>query len=383
MDYALLNRRMVTKCKLSNKRVILRVDFNVPIKNGRILNDYRLRQHLTTIKYILSKNPKKLILISHLGRPKKPDKAFSLLPVKRRLEKLLNRKIDFKTLDGEISNPSKKKIVLLENIRFYKEEVTNDRKFCNKIATIGDIFVNDAFSVMHRKHCSTYGLATLLPTYIGFLVRDEIKNLDFKKVKKPLIVILGGAKLSTKLKLIKKLLRISDKLLLGGAMIFTFYKSHGFNVGKSLVEEDLTEEAKKLWNNKKLILPIDVLCSKSIKKPVRIKNKYINELTNNDYGVDIGINTIKEYCRIINEANTVFWNGPLGIYEIKEFSKGSIMIAKCIAKSKAKKIAGGGDTVAIIEKLKLKYDFISTGGGATLDYIANQTLPFFELIKKK
>ncbi|MDK2849697.1 MAG: phosphoglycerate kinase [Candidatus Woesearchaeota archaeon] len=377
---------VLRRCRIENKRVILRCDFNVVIQNGKILDDTRIRAVIPTIKCILSKKPKKLIIISHLGRPSGFDKSLSLKPVAEHLSKLLRRKVVFKTLSEELETPERKGIVLLENIRFYKQEVQNDSRFAYLLSTLGDVFVNDAFATMHRKHASTYGLAKYLKSCIGLLVEEEIKNLDFSNKKKPIAVVLGGSKLSTKLPVIKSLIKKVDYVLLGGAMIFTFYKAQGFNVGKSLYEPEMLNEAKSLLNSKKIILPDDVVISRSLDKAVSLKTVPVSKIPSNFYGVDVGHKSILKFVDVLLKSKTIFWNGPLGKYEVEDFRQASEELANFIAlMSNAYKIVGGGDTLTLLNELKLldKFDFVSTGGGASLEYIAKGTLPFLELLKKK
>lgn len=368
--------KQASENEIKNKRILIRVDYNVPIQNKKIIDDSRIKASFETINYVLNKKPKKIILISHLGRPKDREKELSLHPV---FEYLKNhfKDIAFKDLEEEIKNPCKNKIILLENIRYYQEEENNDQSFSKKLSSIADLYINDAFGTMHRKHSSTYGITDFLPSYFGLLVQKEIENLDINNYKKPFYLILGGAKLSTKLPLIERLIEKSDKILLGGAMIFTFYKALGHNIGKSLYEPEIITHSKELLKKNKILLPEDVIISKSLEKPIEKRTVAISEIPDDFYGVDIGEKTIKTFSKELKNAKTILWNGPLGIYEINEFRKGSEELAKAISELNAKKIIGGGDTVAMINNLKLssKYDFISTGGGATLEFLSKATLP--------
>jgi phosphoglycerate kinase len=332
--------------------------------------------------------------MTHLGSPKGFDKSLTLKPIYDELSKLIKKEIKkditfktFEELEKEYCNKIDKKeenIVLLENIRFHKEDTKNEKSFSKRLSNLGAIFVNDGFGVMHRKHCSTFGVGKFLPSFVGPLCIEEIENLDFSFPKKPFLVLLGGKKLSTKIPVIKALLKKADYIFLGGAMVFTFYKAKSLEIGKSLYEKELIKEAKALLKHKKILLPTDILCSKSIEKPAQIAVKGFDFISPNDYGVDIGTKSIAKLEQIIKISKTIFWNGPFGIFEVKEFSYSTQKLIGFLKRSKAKKIAGGGDSVMAINKFKSgKYfDFISTGGGASLDFIANGTLPYFELLKK-
>ncbi len=375
----------ITRFRISNKRVVLRCDFNVGLKNGKIVDDTRIRAALPTITYILGKKPKKLIIISHLGRPSGFDKTLSLKPVAERLSELLNRKVIFKKLSDELEKPEKKGIVLLENIRFYKKETENDEGFAYLLSTLGDVFVNDAFATMHRKHASTYGIAKHIKSCIGFLVKQELENLDFSNKKKPIAVVLGGSKLSTKLPVIKSLIKKVDYIMLGGAMIFTFYKAKGFEIGNSLWEPEMVEEANALLKSKKIVLPQDIVISKSLDEAKNLRTVNAAAIPKSFYGADIGSKSVLLFLEYVLKSKTVFWNGPLGKYEIAEFRTGSEEFASLLSLTKScYKIVGGGDTLSLLNQLNLldKFDFVSTGGGAALEYIAKGTLPFLEFIKK-
>ena len=377
------------------KSVLLRLDLNAPLYNGRLADKYRIKSAVKSIAFLAKYKPSKIIIMAHLGDPKGFDESLSLKPIYEELSKLVKKEIKkdilFKRVEDIQKAPSKKtdkpgyEIILLENIRFYKEETKNEKGFSKRLVKLGDVFVNDGFGVMHRKHCSTYGIAELLPSFIGPLCVEEFTNLDFTLAKKPFLVLLGGKKLSTKIPVIKALLSKADYIFLGGAMVFTFYKAKGLEVGRSLYEEELIKKAKALLKNKKIILPKDILCSKSIEKSVDGKIKHFNLLSPSDYGVDIGYKSIAKLEQIIKESKTIFWNGPFGIFEIKEFSNSTKKLIEFLKISNAKKVAGGGDSVMAINKFRASkyFDFISTGGGASLDFIANKTLPYLELLKKR
>jgi len=328
---------------LKGKTVLLRVDFNVPIKNGGVLDDFRIKAALPTINFLLKRGAK-IILITHLGK----DGTESLGPVVKKF--------------FAISKISKNQVSFFENVRKFPGEIKNDLTFAKKLAKMGDIYVNDAFSVSHRAHASIVLLPKLLPSYAGFQLEEEVKNLShaFKTPKHPFLFILGGAKFSTKMPLIKKYLKLADYVFIGGALANDFLKAKGYDVGKSLVD-DTNYGIASILKNKKLILPTDFV----------IKNKAI---------IDIGKKSIKNLETIIKKAKLILWNGPLGKYE-----DGGAAATKKILKfialqskiAKAESIIGGGDTVALISKMKMekKFSFVSTGGGATLDFLANGTLP--------
>ena len=376
----------ITRFRIKSRRILLRCDFNVSLENNEIMDDTRIKAALPTINYVLSKKPKKLVIISHLGRPRRVDKRFSLRPVAGHLSKLLKRKVAFKTLSEELETPERTGIVLLENIRFYKQETKNDEKFSYLLSTLGDIFVNDAFATMHRKHASTYGLAKYLKSCIGLLVKKEMEALDFSNKKRPVSVVLGGSKLSTKLFVIKSLIKRVDYIFLGGAMIFTFYKAQGLNIGKSLWEPDMVEEAKNLLKSKKIILPEEVIISRSIDKPLGLKTVSASKIPKNYFGVDLSYKSIFNFLQYLLKSKTIFWNGPLGKYEVDAFKQGSEEFATFLSLvPNSYKIVGGGDTLTLLNELNLlnKFDFVSTGGGASLEYIAKRTLPFLEFLRKQ
>ena len=368
---------------LENKRVLIRVDFNVPLDNhGHVKDDTRIRKALPTIKYILENNGR-VILMSHLGRPKgQVIEELKMDAVAHTLSRLLNEhivKLD-DCIDVFIPHA---KVVLLENLRFHKEEEENNENFAKKLASLADIYVNDAFSVSHRKHASVSAITKFLPSCAGFLLEKEIEMLSLENIKKPFIAILGGAKISTKIVVIENLLEKVDYLLLGGAMIFTFYKAQGLETGGSLVENSELETAKKLLGNKKLILPKDIVISNKIEPDAKSKTVSYNKIPKDWVGLDIGEKTIKSFKNKIKKAETIFWNGPLGYFEIDKFAKASNEIAKEIANSKAVTIAGGGETLAVINKLNLedKFTFVSTGGGASLEFIEGKKLPGIEALE--
>ncbi|MEA2082521.1 MAG: phosphoglycerate kinase [Elusimicrobiota bacterium] len=382
---------------LRDKRVLMRVDFNVPVKNGGVTDDTRLRAHMPAITSILEQNPRSLILISHLGRPKgSPNPDFSLKVVLPNLKKLLGKEVRFfddcagADTKTHLENLPAGSISLLENLRFYSEEKNNDKNFAQKLASYGDVFIQDAFAVAHRAHASTEGIPKILPSAAGFLIQKEVKYLSdlLKNPRKPFVAVLGGAKVSTKISVMKSLLSKVDHLLVGGAMSYTFLKARGENTGLSLVEDDFLEKARGISEaaGTKLVLPEDHVISKSFEAPV--ENSISSEIPAGFYGVDIGPRTIQKYEEVLKNAGTIFWNGPMGIFEINEFSTGTSKIARIIAeatKSGAVSVAGGGDSVAAIKKTGVAADFshISTGGGASLEFVEGRLLPGIEALKQE
>ncbi len=368
---------------LENKKVLIRVDFNVPIDNfGHVKDDTRIRKALPTINYVLEKHGR-VILMSHLGRPKgQYIEELNMDAVAHTLSRLLNEhiiKLD-DCIDVFIPNA---KVVLLENLRFHKEEEENDENFAKKLASLADIYVNDAFSVSHREHASVSAITKFLPSCAGFLLEKEIEMLSLKNIKRPFIAIIGGAKISTKIGVIENLLKKVDYLLLGGAMTFTFYKAKNLEIGASLVEDSEIDKAKKLLKNKKIILPKDIVIADKIDNNAKTKIVEYNKIPRDWVGLDLGEKTISSFKDMIKKAGTVFWNGSLGYIEIEKFSKASDEIAKEIANSKATTIAGGGETILTINKLNLenKFTFVSTGGGASLEFIEGKKLPGIEALK--
>lgn len=396
-----MSKKTIKDVSLKGKKVLMRVDFNVPIdkETGDVADDTRIKAALPTIKYVIEQGGK-AILMSHLGRPKgerKPD--FSLRPVAKRLEKLIGKNVTFvEDCIGEaptkvINAMNDGEIVLLENVRFYPGEKKNDPSFARELAKLGDIHVNDAFGTAHRAHASNVGVADHLESIAGFLMQKEIDMLG-KAVSNPdhpYVVILGGAKVSDKIGVIENLMDKADKILIGGAMMFTFLKSQGTNVGDSLVEDEKLELAKTLLskakeNNVKLILPIDTVIAKELKPGVESKVVTVDEGVPDGWkGLDIGPKTVELFKKELNGANTVVWNGPMGVFEIDDFAKGTEEIAKALAAMNADTIIGGGDSAAAIAKFGLENDVthVSTGGGASLAMLEGSELPGIKSIAEK
>lgn len=382
--------RTLKDVKLKNQRVLVRVDFDLPLdEKGKIADDFRLRESLETIRYLI-KQEAKIILISHLGRPNgKKVIKFSLKPVAERLEKILKKKIRFsKDIIGwnvkkQIEMMNFGEILLLENVRFKPGEEKNDTKFAKELAGFGDIFVNEAFAVSHREHASIVGIPKFLPSAAGFVLEREINELNkiLFKPEKPFVAIIGGAKISTKIKVISKFLKIADYVLIGGALANTIFASQGFGMGDSIIEKEAFSEIKKInLKSKKLFLPIDL----GVWDDKRFFYKEINEIQDKEKALDIGPKSIALFSDLAREARTIVWNGPLGLITQRPFDRASRALVEAISKSKAYSIAGGGDTVAFIREIKQEgvFDHLSTGGGAMLDYLANETLLGVEALEK-
>lgn len=388
-------KKTIRDFDFDNKKVIVRCDFNVPIKNKEIVDDTRIIKALKTINYLIEHNAK-IILMSHLGRIKTKEdiKENSLYLVKLKLEELLNKKISFSSvtrgseLEEKVKALNPKDILLVENTRFEdledKKESSNNQELAKYWASLGEIFINDAFGTIHRSHASNVGIASYLDSGIGFLVEEEIKYLDtVKQAKRPLTIIMGGAKVSDKLELIYSLAEKADYILLGGAMSLTFLSSLGYNMGKSLIEKEQLNNCKNILDRykEKIILPIDFKCFKSFDNSDYIVKK-IYEFDNDDMALDIDNLTVRLYKSVLNKTNTCFWNGPLGVVEKNESKDGSLKVLEYLNNLNITTILGGGDIVgfATKEKMDKKITFLSTGGGATLEYLSDKKLPGYEAI---
>lgn len=398
-----MNKKVVTDLDVKSKKVLVRVDFNVPMSKteiGKILDNKRIVAAIPTIKYLIE-NKAKVILLSHLGRPKgEAKKEFSLEPISKELSNLIKKEVKFiksntvvdENVKKEIENLKDGQIALLENTRFRKEETKNIDEFSKELASLGELYVNDAFGTSHRAHCSNVGICKYLPSALGFLVEKEVDIMsnDLANPKRPFVAILGGAKVSDKIMVIENLIKKVDSILIGGAMAFTFLKAQGKNIGKSLVEEDkldislkILENAKK--NNVKIILPIDVVVSKEFSNDSKFFTVDVDKMKDDYIGLDIGNKTVELFSKEIKNANTVVWNGPMGVFEMSNFSKGTFEIAKALAETSATTIVGGGDSASAIEKsgYKDKITHISTGGGASLEFLEGKVLPAIEAISNK
>ena len=394
-----MSKKTVRDIDLKDKKVFVRCDFNVPLDDdGNITDNRRIVGALPTIKYLLENNCK-IILCSHLGRPKgevKPE--FSLAPVAKELSKLLGKEVKLaKDVVGEsakelTSNMKNGDIVLLENVRFDPREEKNDPEFSKELASMAEIFVNDAFGTAHRAHSSTAGIAEYLPAVSGFLIEKELKFLGsaLENPERPFVAILGGAKVSDKIGVIDSLLEKVDTLIIGGGMAYTFFKAQGYEVGKSLCELDKLELAKELMEKAKtkgvkLMLPVDTKVGKEFKEDTESKTVKYTEIPADWEGFDIGKETIKMFTEELKKAKTVVWNGPLGLFEFPQFAIGTNAIAKVLSEIDATTIIGGGDSAAAVEKAGLadKMTHISTGGGASLEFLEGKKLPGIEALLDK
>ncbi len=394
--------RLLKDIDVTQKRVLLRCDLNVPRDaSGKVLEDFRLRKIIPTIEYLLQRQAK-IILLGHFGRPWEEatfprsvllKKKYSLAPQADYLSRILNRPILFledcigKDIEKRVSEMKPGDIILLENVRFYREEKDNDLEFAKKLASLGEVFVNDAFSVSHRMHASVVSIPKYLPSCAGFLMEEEVKNLSkvIEDPKRPLIAIVGGAKLETKIQAIIKFLEIADHLLIGGRIANTILAAKGIAIGRFLINPELEKMAAKIeLTNPKIHLPIDGKVSLVPIDPEYIHVAAVGKIRKEEECFDIGPETVELFSGILKIAKTIVWNGPLGYFENEKFAKGTLSIAEAIARSKAFSIAGGGDTVAFLHKYGFldKFNHVSTGGGAMLDFIAkNGRLPGIEVLE--
>lgn len=379
---------------LKGKRVLIREDFNVPVKNGHVTSDLRIRAALPTIKQAL-KAGAKVMLMSHLGRPgdSNGEESFSLAPIAQVLSTLLRKEVPLITRWSDGVNMSEHDIVLLENVRLNHGEIDNNVELSKKMAAICDIFVMDAFATSHRMESSTYGVAKYAKqACIGPLMMSEIDTLNqiMEKPARPILAIVGGSKVSTKLALLDSLVKKVDGLIIGGGIANTFLAAEGYTVGKSLYEPDLIDEAERLSveaKNRKadMPLPVDAIVAEKLSEHADSYVRLVSQIDDNERIFDIGPDTIKSLLPLIKKAKTILWNGPVGAFEFEEFSHGTEAIAKAVADSKAYTVAGGGDTLAAIEKYDIadKIDYISTGGGAFLTVLEGKKLPIIELLEER
>lgn len=396
----MFNKKTIEDISVKGRRVLVRCDFNVPIQEGKITDENRIVGALPTIKYLIE-NGAKVILCSHLGKPKEYDLKYTLKPVADRLSEILGQNVIFnseETVVGPetlkaVENLSEGQVVLLENTRFRKEETKNGEAFSKDLASLADVFVNDAFGTAHRAHSSTVGVTEFVEESVcGYLIQKELKFLGeaVDSPVRPFCAILGGAKVSDKIKVIENLITKVDTLIIGGGMAYTFLKAQGFTVGKSLVEEDKVEYALKMIEDAKakgvkLLLPVDHIVAAEFNKdaaPVVTENENIEA----DFmGLDIGPKTAEIYAKAVLEAKTVVWNGPMGVFEFENFAKGTIAVAKALADSDATTVIGGGDSAAAVNILGFgdKMTHISTGGGASLEFLEGLVLPGIDALNSK
>lgn len=393
-------KKTVKDIDVSGKRVLVRCDFNVPMKDGRITDDIRITSALPTVKYLMD-NDARVILMSHMGRPKgeaKPE--FSLKPVADRLSQLLGKDVIFAASDAVVDENVKKtadallpgQVMLLENVRYRAEETKNQEPFTGQLASLGEIFVNDAFGTAHRAHCSTAGLAGYMPSVSGFLIEKEVKFLGdaLENPQRPFVAIMGGAKVGDKIPVIENLIKKVDSLIIGGGMSYTFFKAMGYEIGTSILDEESIGLAKELMEKAEdagveLLLPVDTVCSKTFdnesEKGVFDRDKIPADMM----GMDIGPKTVELYKEAIAKAKTVVWNGPAGVFEMPNFAEGTRAIAEALAASEAVTIIGGGDSAAAVEQFGYadKMTHISTGGGASLEFLEGKELPGIACLEEK
>lgn len=394
-----MNKKTIEDIDVNGKRVLVRCDFNVPQdENGNITNDIRIVESLKTIKYLLDNNAK-VILCSHLGRPKGEfNMKYSLAPVAKRLSEYLGFEVKMaKDVIGEsakelANNVKEGEAILLENVRFHKEEEANDPEFSKSLASLADIYVNDAFGTAHRAHSSTAGVADYLPAVCGYLIQKEISVIGnaLDNPNRPFVAILGGKKVSDKIGVIENLIDKADSIIIGGGMSYTFLKAQGYSVGKSICELDKLDLAKELMEkakNKgvKLIFPIDTVCGKEFSNDTEILTVDSTAIPDDWEGLDIGPKSIEEFTKVLRQAKTVMWNGPVGVFELDKFAVGTNAIAKVLSEIDATTIIGGGDSAAAVEKggYKEKMTHISTGGGASLELIEGKVLPGIACLNDK
>ncbi len=382
------NMKTIRDFDVENKRVIVRCDFNVPLGEEGILDDFRIKKTLPTIQY-LSKHKAKVVLISHLGRPKGREMELSLKPVAERLEKLLGRQVEFlndcigSEVEQKTAGMELGEIVLLENLRFYQEEKKADPDFVLELTKLGDIFIQDAFGVSHRAHSSVIGIPEHLPSGIGFLVEEELEILSrvINNPERPLVAIIGGAKINTKVKLIERFLRDVDNLLLGGKTANIVLDAKGISVGRSAPAPDIAQLVENLdFTSSKLYLPIDVVAVDG-----SVRQADCGDIKEEELVLDIGLKTIDNFTKIISQAKTVIWNGPMGKFEDEEYAQGTKKIIEAILASPAFSVVGGGETAELVNRLGLagKFGYVSTGGGAMLKFLSGEKLPGIEAVCKK
>lgn len=393
------NKKTIEDLELTGKNVLVRLDFNVPMDSeGQITDDRRIKEALKTITYLINNNAK-TILMSHLGRPKgKFDMKYSLEPIAKRLAELLNKEVIMaKDVIGpdaknKVDNLKAGQVMLLENVRFQPEEEKNDESFSKSLAAFGEIYINDAFGTAHRAHSSTAGVAKYLPSAIGFLIKKEIDVMGkaISNPERPFVAILGGAKVSDKIGVIENLLDKVDVLLIGGGMAYTFFKAKGYEIGKSILEEEKVDLAREIMakaekKGVKLLLPIDTVVADEFHAESPYKTVDSNAIPANMMGLDIGEKARVMFSQEIEDAKTIVWNGPMGVFEMDAFAKGTLALAQAMSRSKGITIIGGGDSAAAVEKLGYadKMTHISTGGGASLEFLEGKALPGIEVIDNK
>ncbi|MFA5467799.1 MAG: phosphoglycerate kinase [Sphaerochaetaceae bacterium] len=393
-----MSLQTIRDADLRHKRVLIRLDFNVPLQDGEVSDDTRIRSALPTLNYILNQEGTSLVVMSHFGRPKgKKDPAFSLAPIAKRFEELIKRPVKLandvigKEVEMAVNSLKSGEILLLENVRFYKEEESNDPAFAKTLASYADVYVNDAFGSAHRAHASTEGVAHYLPSYAGFLIEKEVKFFAplLENPAKPFVAIIGGSKVSSKISVLESLVKTCDTIIIGGGMAYTFLKVEGHSIGKSLLEEDYLEVAKSFLTKAqekgvKVILPLDHLCATEFSKEASVVKVDSIDIPDNLIGMDIGSKTIEVIVKELEKAASIVWNGPMGVFEFPNFALGTQAVAKAAAASQGTTVVGGGDSVAAINQFGLvdKIDHVSTGGGASLEFLEGKQLPGIKALEK-
>ena len=388
----------IREADLKNKRVLIRVDFNVPLKEGKVTDATRIVAALPTINYILSQPGASLVVMSHFGRPKgKKNPEFSMVPVGKKFEELLGRPVKVASdvigeeVKKEVESLKAGEVLLLENCRFYPDEEANNPEFAKELASYGDIYVNDAFGTAHRAHASTEGVAHYLPAYAGFLIEKEVKFMAplLENPEKPFVAIIGGSKVSSKISVLESLVKTCDAIVIGGGMAYTFLKVQGHQIGKSLVEDDYLDTAKNFLaagekKGVKVILPVDHVCAAAFDENAEPVSVDGIDIPADLMGMDIGPKTTAAIVAELADAKSVVWNGPMGVFEFANFAKGTEAVAKALAASKATTVVGGGDSVAAINKFGLadKISHVSTGGGASLEFLEGKVLPGIKALEK-
>ena len=388
----------IREADLKNKKVLIRVDFNVPLKDGKVTDATRIEAALPTIKYILDQPGASLVVMSHFGRPKgKKNPDFSMIPVGTTFEEILGKPVKVASdvigdaVKQEVASLKAGEVLLLENCRFYPDEEENNPEFAKALASFGAVYVNDAFGTAHRAHASTEGVAHYLPSYAGFLIEKEVKFMAplLENPEKPFVAIIGGSKVSSKISVLESLVKTCDTIVIGGGMAYTFLKVQGYSIGKSLVEDDYIETAKNFLAAAKakgvnVILPVDHFGASEFAEtaqPVAIDSI---DIPADIMGMDIGPKTTKAIVDALSTAKSVVWNGPMGVFEFASFAKGTEAVAKALASSSAITVVGGGDSVAAINKFGLasKISHVSTGGGASLEFLEGKVLPGIKALEK-
>lgn len=393
-------KKTVRDVDVAGKKVLVRCDFNVPMKDGEIADDFRIVSALPTIKYLME-NRACVILMSHMGKPKgEPKPELSLAPVAKRLEELLGQEVKFSSCPTVICDHIREvaaelrpgEVMLLENTRYREEETKSAEPFTGELASLGELFVNDAFGTAHRDHSSTAGIARYLPTVSGFLIEKEVKFLGdaVESPERPLVAIMGGAKVGDKIPVIENLMKRVDSIIIGGGMAYTFFKAQGYEIGKSILDEGSIELADELLAKAeaagvRILLPVDVVCAKEFDNDSERAVFDADRIPADMMGMDIGPKTAERYAAAIAEAKTVVWNGPMGVFEMPNFAEGTKAIAQALADSDAVTVIGGGDSAAAVEQfgLKDKMTHVSTGGGASMELLEGRVLPGIACIEEK